>query len=182
MNTIINLINSIKVLTHWLNNYTDITGSYSTRGIGTLDRLIFNHIADLKESIDEYIRDRPLKQELKRQIWPIIRDLANSINSIFTPIGIEFITLNEIIANLKEGDFFDDIPESLQEACPCISSAGMGYCYVSQGSIVGNDGMSETCRELTKKPQSERMLSQASSYNYRKWYRQCEDEPNCIED
>jgi hypothetical protein len=109
--------------------------------------------------------------------------LAHTIDKIFTPIGIEFTSLNDIIANLKEGDFFEDIPESIKEACPCINSAGIGYCYVSQGAIVGNDGMSENCKKLTKKPQSERMLSQASSYNYRKWYRQCDDdEDNCDED
>ena len=176
LNTIVNLIKSLKTLTDWLNSYN------STRGTGMLDRLITNHITDIYESVDEYYVNKPLKQILKKELWPIVRNLANSINSTFTPIGIEFTSLNKIIANLKEGDFFDDIPESLQEACPCISSAGMGYCYVSQGAIVGNDGMSESCRKLTKKPQSERMLSQASSYNYRKWYRQCEDEPNCIED
>ena len=51
----------------------------------------------------------------------------------------------------------------------------------SRGAIIENDGMSESCRKRTK-ALAERELTQDYAYNLRKWYRQCEDEQNCIED
>ena len=107
MSLTVNLIHSLDVLSSWLNNYTDISGNYTTRGTGLMDKLIYNIVSDVREYIDKNLRDKPLKTQLKKQLWPIVRNIAHSIDKIFTPIGIEFTTLNKIISNLKEGEFLE---------------------------------------------------------------------------
>ena len=48
MSLTVNLIHSLNVLSSWLNNYTDISGNYTTRGTGLMDKLIYNIVSDLE--------------------------------------------------------------------------------------------------------------------------------------
>ena len=68
MSLTVNLIHSLDVLSSWLNNYTDITGNYTTRGTGLMDKLIYNIVSDVREYIDKNLRDKPLKTQLKNNL------------------------------------------------------------------------------------------------------------------